>query len=383
MTEEHGFDWDPRSDAVLADQIAAYDHMRATCPVAHSPYGNWSVFRHADVVAILDDPETYSNAVSAHLSVPNSMDPPVHTVYREIIDRYFTPELVAAFEPQCRRIAGMLAAGLPRGEVELMADFCDLVASHVQCAFMGWPERLHEPLRQWTRKNHAATRAMDRELMAAVAVEFDGHIAEQLDEHRAAGDSASDDPTSRLLRESVDGRPLTDVEIVSIVRNWTVGELATISASVGIVAHYLAAHGDVQSRLRSDPSLLPAAIEEILRLHGPLIASRRRTAHQVTIGGRDLPAADRVMVMWASANRDETVFADPDEFRLDRDPALNLLYGRGIHHCPGAPLARAELRVVLEELLARTNHLGMIPGREPVRATYPASGFSVLPLLVS
>lgn len=383
MIEQDGFDWDPRSEAVLADQLAAYDHMRDSCPVAHSPYGNWSVFRHADVVAILDDPETYSNAVSAHLSVPNSMDPPVHTAYREIIDRYFTAELVAAFEPECRRIARRLAAELPRGEVELMADFCDPFASQVQCAFMGWPERLHEPLRLWTRKNHAATRAMDRGVMAAVAVEFDGYIAEQLAEHRAAGDSAPDDPTSRLLRESVDGRSLTDAEIVSIVRNWTVGELATIAASVGIVAQYLAVHDGVQRRLRADQALLPAAIDEILRLHGPLIASRRRTTHRVTIGGREVPAAERIMVMWASADRDEAVFGDADKFRLDRDPALNLLYGRGTHYCPGAPLARAELRVVMEELLARTNHLGTVPGREPVRATYPAGGFSVLPLLLS
>jgi cytochrome P450 len=385
----NAIDWDPRSEAVLADQIAAYDGMRGTCPVAHSAYGNWSVFRHADVVAILEDHETYSSAVSSHLSVPNSMDPPVHTAYREIVDRYFTPELVAAFEPDCRRLARRLVAGLPEGEVELMADLCEPFASQVQCAFMGWPESLHQPLQEWTKANHAATLAMDREAMADVAVEFDGYITAQLEEHRTASESAVTaeagpaDPTSRLLRETLDGRPLTDEEIVSIVRNWTVGELATIAASVGILTQYLAAHPDIQSRLRADQALLPAGIDEILRLHAPLIANRRRTTHQVTISGRDIPSAERVMVLWASANRDEAVFGDPDEFRLDRDPELNLLYGRGIHACPGAPLARLELRVMMEELLARTTRLEMAPGRDPVRARFPGSGFDRLPLLVS
>ena len=87
-------------------------------------------------------------------------------------------------------------------------------------------------------------------------------------------------------------------------------------------------------------------------------------------------------LIWASANRDEAVFGDPDEFRLDRDPSQNLLYGAGIHVCPGAPLARLELRIVMEELLARTRRIALVPGKPPARAMYPASGFSSLPLWV-
>jgi cytochrome P450 len=167
-----------------------------------------------------------------------------------------------------------------------------------------------------------------------------------------------------------------------MVRNWTVGELGTIAASVGILAHYLATHPDLQRRLREDPSLLPAAIDEILRIHAPLIANRRITTRPVEIAGRRLEAGARISLIWASANRDEAVFGDPDEFRLDRDPAQNLLYGAGIHVCPGAELARLELRVVMEELLARTGQVALVPDRPPVRATYPASGFAPLPLWV-
>ena len=218
--------------------------------------------------------------------------------------------------------------------------------------------------------------------MSAVAIEFDGYIRDQLRVRREAGDGAPDDNTTRLLAETVDGRAMTDAEIVSTVRNWTVGELGTIAASVGIIIHYLAAHPEVQQQLREHPETIEHATDEILRMQAPLIANRRRTTKPVTIAGRDIPEGERVMVLWASANRDEDVFGNPDEFRLDRDPADNLLYGRGIHACPGAPLARLELRVLLEELLAATSALETVPGKDPVHAVYPGGGYTTLPLIV-
>ena len=375
-------DWDPRSEPVQKNQIAAYDDMRGRCPVAHSAYGNWTVFRHEDTVRILDDHETFSNVVSAHLSVPNGMDPPEHTPFRKINERYFTPERMAAFEPACRAISRELVAALPRREVELMAGLAEDFANHIQCSFMGWPDSLREPLRLWTQKNHEATLALDRAAMSAVAIEFDGYIRDQLRVRREAGDGAPDDNTTRLLAETVDGRAMTDAEIVSTVRNWTVGELGTIAASVGIIIHYLAAHPEVQQQLREHPETIEHATDEILRMQAPLIANRRRTTKPVTIAGRDIPEGERVMVLWASANRDEDVFGNPDEFRLDRDPADNLLYGRGIHACPGAPLARLELRVLLEELLAATSALETVPGKDPVHAAYPGGGYTTLPLIV-
>lgn len=382
MSKEPQPDWDPRSQAVLDDQIAAYDRMRARCPMAYSDYLRWSVFRHADVMRVLEDPATFGNAVSSHLSVPNGMDPPEHTEYRKIIEPYFGPQRMQAFAPACREIAADLAERLPAGgEVELMGAFAQNFALRVQCAFMGWPEGLHEPLRQWILKNQAATLGGHRAAAAAVALEFDVHIRELLDARRKAGSEAPDDNTTRLLKERVKGRLLTDEEIVSIVRNWTVGELGTISASVGILAHYLAERPELQQQLRERPSLLPAAIDEILRIHAPLIANRRIATRAVELGGREIETGERLTLIWASANRDEAVFGDPDEFRLDRDPSQNLLYGAGIHVCPGAPLARLELRIVMEELLAR-RRIALVPDEPPARAMYPASGFSSLPLRI-
>jgi cytochrome P450 len=265
----------------------------------------------------------------------------------------------------------------------MVTQFAQRFAVRVQCAFLGWPDCLHEPLLEWVRKNHEATLAKDTGAMAAIALEFDGYINLLLKSRCEAGAAAPDDITTELLRERIDDRPLNHEEIVSILRNWTVGELGTITACVGILAHYLAENPQIQRQLREDLGLLPAAIDEILRLHAPLISNRRVTTRPVEIGGRKIAAGARVTLIWASANRDEAVFGDPDEFRLDRDPEQNLLYGRGIHVCPGAQLARLELRVVMEELLKSTNEIAHAPGHRPMLAIYPASGFSVLPMLVT
>lgn len=199
---------------------------------------------------------------------------------------------------------------------------------------------------------------------------------------RAAGATAPDDATTRLLREQVNGCSISDEEIISIVRNWTVGELATISACVGLIVGYLAARPNLQSRLRRQPELLPAAIDEILRIDAPLIANRRRTTRPVEIGGRKIDAGERLTLIWASANRDEARFGDPDELRLDRNPDDNLLYGASIHACPAAPLARLELRIIMEELLARTQSFSLVKDKPPTRAAYPSGGFATLPLWV-
>lgn len=389
----HAADWDPRDPEVLGNQIHAYDGMRASCPVAHSDYLGWSVFRHKDVVAVVTDHDTFSSAVSRYPAVPNGYDPPRHDPYREIVDHYFTDEHMAAFEPACRAVAREMVGRLTRGEtVEFIADFALNYALKVQGAWLGWPGHTEEALRHWTASNHRATLARDREQLDAVATEFDATMRRVLDDRRATRDegtadaasasgSASADIISELLGETIDGVPLRDDEIVSILRNWTVGELGTMSASVGILVAYLAEHPDVQDDLRNNPSNLPAAIDEILRMHAPLVANRRVATRDVELGGRRIFAGDRITVIWASANRDEAVFGEPDDYQPERNADRNLLYGRGIHDCPGAPLARLQLRVVLEELLAAVNAIEVADASPADFASYPASGFRTLPLI--
>lgn len=372
-------DWDPRGPAVLQDQIRAYDAMRKRCPVAHSEYLHWSLFRHPDVVQVLHDDDAFSNAVSRHPSIPNGMDPPQHAAWRALVDRYFEAPRLAAFEPVARDVAHRMVQALPCGEIEWMEGFAHDCAVRLLRGFMGWPSSVEAPLRQWVRHNQAATLSGDRVALDAVAFEFDGQIRAQL--QRCRLEPGGDDVTSRMLRETIGGQPLADEEIVSILRNWTVGELSTLAACLGILVQYLAERPQLQQRLRAEPGLLAAAIDEILRIHPPLISNRRVVRKAVTVGGHAFVPGDRVTLMWGSANRDEAVFGDPDQFQPDRDPSLNLLYGAGLHVCPGAEVSRLQLRVVMEAVLVGTRAIE--PGADmPVRARYPASGFQTLPLRI-
>ncbi len=338
MNDQHRPDWDPKSLEVQRDQRTAYDEAHRRCPVAYSEFMGWSLFRHEDVMRATSDHETFSNAVSEHLSVPGGMDQPEHTVYRSIIERYFSAERMKAFEPSCRHVALQRLRDLPaRGEVEFMAGTAIPFAVQVQCAFLGWPSTLHNVLIQWMAKNQAATLAEDRTAMSEIAIEFESIVDNLLETRRRTEAGPDTDLTASLMHDKVWGRPLSNEELASILRNWTAGEIGTISAAVGILVHYLAEHRDLQRRLRAQPNLLAAAIEEILRIHGPLVSNRRITTRPVEIGERKIGADDRVTLMWTSANRDERVFDEPDTCRLERDQRKNLLWGAGIHICPEAP----------------------------------------------
>lgn len=383
--KENDFDWDPRSDDVLKDQIAVYDEMRQKCPIARSAYGYTSIFRHADVMNIMNDHETFSSKVSRFISVPNGMDPPEHTVYRNLINPYFTDAQVDKFVPKLEKISNNLVKTLPKDDViEFMSQFAQVFAVHVQCAFLGWSKGLHQPLLDWIKDSYQATLSRDQDRLNTVAMQFDSYIKDIIYTRRNRkptpnSDNAQDN-TDKLINETVDGKALTDDQIVSILRNWTVGELGTISASVGILAHYFASNPDVQKLCRNDYDVLPAAIDEILRIHPPLIMNRRVTTCPVTIGKHPIEQGERLAILWASANRDEAVFGNPDEFRLDRDPSLNLLYGAGVHVCPGAYLSRMELLIITKALLSATTDIRLPKNQPYEKAHLPSSGFSKLPL---
>lgn len=376
-------DWDPRADDVLKDPIRTYDTMRAQCPVAWSDYQHWTAFRHGDVMRVLEDHHTFSSAVSSHVSVPNGMDLPEHTSYRQVIEPYFSQEVMSRFEPICRTIARNLVSNLPNDQpFDVVEQFSRVFALQVQCAFMGWPDSLHQPLREWLLKNHRATLARDRQAMAEVAREFDGYIHNLLETRRQAGAEGPGDVTTSLMKETVNGRPMTDEELTSLLRNWTVGELGTISSAVSIVLNYLSEHPDIRRRLATDTHRLPDAIDEILRMDAPLMSNRRIATRDVEIGGRRVAAGEKVTILWASANRDEKIFDDPDAFCPHKNRGQNLLYGAGIHVCPGAPLARMELRVLVEEFLSAVDTLKPATDEQPERAVFPTGGFSYLPMII-
>jgi cytochrome P450 len=370
-------DWDPRAASVQEDQRRAYDDMRERCPVANSEFMGWSLFRNHEVVDVLADPTTYSSA-SRHQAIPNGMDPPDHRAFRDALAPYFSPDAMVALEPRCRAIArDLLDPMVLDGNTAFVDDFATPFPLKVLCAFLGWPGEQWESLGGWTHGNQEAAFTKDRAAGKALAGLFSEHVKANLAAHRASL-QASDDVTDRLLATSVASRPLDDEQIVSILRNWTAGQ-GTVSAGLSILVLHLAEQQELQQRLRADPSRIPAAIEEILRSDDPLVANRRTTTREVEIGGRTIPAGSNLTLMWIAANRDPRTFENPESIELRRETEASLVWGRGIHLCLGAPLARLEMRVALEELLGRTTRFELAGGA-PRRAMYPSDGLADLPL---
>lgn len=369
--------WNPRDPTVLLDQRRAYDEMRARCPVAHSEALGWSLFSHGDVTAVTEDPVAFSSA-TRRLAIPNGMDPPEHTVYRSPLETYFSPDRLASFEPRSRQIASdLLGPMVERTATEAIADFVDPFAHQALCAFMGWPVEDWNQISDWTHGNQDAAFRHDREAGARLAREFAAYVTEMLQARRA--DGSIGDLMGDLVRTRVHDKQLSDEQIVGLLRTWTAGH-GTVAAAIGIVLRHLAAHHELQDRLRAEPDLLDATIWEILRSDGPLVANNRTAAQDVEINSQTIRAGERISLMWIAANRDPAVFSDPDRIALDRDRGGNLLFGAGIHRCLGEPLALLNLRVGVEELLRSVARFELALSGAPVRNVYPGNGLVTLPL---
>lgn len=374
-------DWRSDDVEIQKNQRCAYDEMRARCPVAHDDKLGYSLFSHADVMQVLNDPKTFSNQVSdRHIAVPNGMDAPIHTAFRAINDKYFTDERMTAFRPIAKEIVWQLVSQLPKNTpIDVMADFAKAYAVKLQNAFMGWGDDIEAPLDVWIEKNRKATLSQNRDDIASVALEFDGYIKAILDNKRA---NQPNDVTFELMNDVVllpEGeRLMSDDELVSLIRNWTVGELSTMSSAVGIIVEFFMHNPLVFAHLKANPQDIDKAVLEILRLHNPLITNRRRATCPVNVGGVDIPKDAKITINWQSANRDPKAFALADKFDLNRDQSQNLVYGYGVHNCPGKPLAQLELVLLVECLLEAIDTISPACDDYFDYAIYPASGFSRL-----
>ncbi|HEY0876861.1 MAG TPA: cytochrome P450 [Zeimonas sp.] len=369
------------------DLRAYTDELRPRHGVVRNVQGEWVLLRHELVVQAALRPDLFSNAVSSHLHVPNGLDSVEHTAYREALDRFLTAQALAPFHARFRRVAADLVASLPRGVcVDAVSQVGARFAVRAQSAWLSWPVELEDRLVAWVAENHAATRSGDRSWMRQVAQSFDDLIRSVLAPRRdAAREVDAGDVTARLMRTVVNGRRLSDDEIVSVLRNWTGGDLGSIALCVGVLVHHLATHPGVQARLRSGmpDTELDALIDEILRTDDPFVSNRRVTTCPVTIGGVRLPQGARVKLNWTSANRDETVFGDPDAMDPQRNAERNLVYGIGKHACPGRRLATLQMRIALQELLAATSSIALDPRRPPERAVSPVGGWAEVPIVLT
>jgi cytochrome P450 len=354
-------------------------------PAAGLPLDNQGrpvISRHADIVTAANDPDTYSSSVSRYLQVPNGLDGSSHRAARELLDPFFSPGRMAAVAPVIDAVAAEVLADVPFGvEVDAVGDLGAPFAVQAQSCWLGWPVDLEPTLLAWMYDNHEAARLGDPVRMREVAESFDAIITRLISARR--GSQPPEDVTTELMRLSASSAAtLGDDWLVSILRNWTGGDLGSLALCVGVIAHWLAAHPAHQEDLRTvgDPEL-DAAIDEILRIDDPFVSNRRMTTRITDIGGCPVGAHQLVVLHWTDANRDPEVFGNPDDFSPETNALNNLVYGTGPHACPGRPLATLELRLFTRALLHR-GHLELATGSAPIRELPPLGGYSSVPVVL-
>lgn len=365
------------------DLRAYTDGLRPDYPVVRNDSGEWVLLRH-DLVrrAALDD-ISFSSAVSRFQQVPNGLDGPEHTAFRAALDPFLSPAALAPYLADFERIATELVASLPRGaSVEAVWEVGAAFAVRAQSAWLGWDPELEGRLLDWIEDNHAATRSGEVVRTAQVAEEFDDMIRSVLAERRDS--DPSNDVTVALLRVEVGGRRLTRDEVMSVLRNWTGGDLGSIALCVGVLVHQLASSPELQSRLRRGvpDAEIDLIIDEVLRIDDPFVSNRRLTTAPVSIGGVRLPEGARVKLHWTSANRDEVTFGEPEGFDPAGHANDNLVNGTGRHACPGRLLATLQLRIAARALLAGTTTIRLDPDHPAEREVAPVGGWARVPVLL-
>jgi len=336
--------------------------LRADSPVLwYEPGKFWALTRHADVLAVSKDPETFCSSQGVLMNDRDRVvaaadsilyvDPPVHSRYRKLVSRGFTARRVAALEEQVRRIAReLLEAVTPHDDIDLVETIAAPLPLLVIAELLGVPGSDRGQFRIWSDAvMEAATNITDENALLALELMeyFDAALRERANAPR-------DDLLTVLVEAEVDGERLTTGEQLGFCMSLLVaGNETTRSAlSSGLVE--LAQHSEQRARLVADQSLLTSAVEEVLRWATPIAAMSRTATRDTTIDGQQVSAGDYIVMVYLSANRDEAVYgADAASFDITREVNPHLTFGIGEHFCLGASLARLETRVLLEEMLAR------------------------------
>jgi cytochrome P450 len=345
-----------------------YDQLRAAAPLVHDPRtGLWLLFDYASVRQALTDHARFSSSLfRAGRSNPDwliFLDPPRHAKLRSLISQAFTPRAIAELEPRIRQLSrDLIHAVLPRGAMDLVAEYATPLPMMVVAELAGilpseWKRFRHwsdEILKLSSTLTENATAAEAVAAYAAVKAEMGPWLA-ALQQERIA--RPQDDLLTRLLEAEIDGERLTDQEIAGFVELLIVAGQETTSNLIANAMLCFAEHPDQRARLAASPEPLPSAIEEVLRFRSPVQWIFRVATSDVVLHGQTIPAGQVVIPIVGAANRDPNVFADPGRFDIARSPNPHLAFGHGVHFCIGAPLARLEARIALQDLFSRLANL--------------------------
>ena len=368
MAEE--FSFNPFDDATRRDPFATYARARREHPVYEHPgFPIVSVFRYADVQAILKDPETWSSRFRPPPGVPPEQlpepsmlgqDPPEHDRLRGLVNQAFTPRIIRRLEPRMHEIANeLLDHALQRGEVDFVAALTYPLPVIIIAEIIGIPPADRDQFKHWS---DAAVENLGTALFVPPSSDRLERLGQLIDEMGAYFSKLADerrrqpreDLLTGLVQAEVEGSRLTHDEMIRMLVLLLVAGNETTTTLIGNCVLDLLAHPDQLAELRAHPELIPSAVEEILRYSSPVQLDPRRAARPVELHGHRFEA-DQMVVCWiGSANHDEAMFAEAERFDIRREDNRHLAFGFGPHYCLGANLARLEAQVALRALLTRT-----------------------------
>jgi cytochrome P450 len=346
--------------------------LRRTDPVHWQPMvgepGFWAVLRHADVVHVARHPEIFSasegGVVVEDLDEAGlegmrrmllAMDPPNHGVHREPLSPHFRASVIGGLEDRIREICrSIMADARERGDVEFVHEVTANLPSRVIGELMGLPEedwgRIHEMAERNTSGQDPEIAAIDPDQAMNASIDMAMYAIELAGKRRK--EPPREDLTTVILDADFGGKPMDDIDFGSFFVQLVTAGNDTTKTMLASGLLTLLEHPDQLAELRADPSLIPGAVEEILRYSNPLHYFRRTALTDTELSGTAIAAGDKVAMYYTSANRDEDVFEDPQHFDIHRHPNPHLSFGIGGHFCLGVHLARLEGKVFFEELLA-------------------------------
>jgi cytochrome P450 len=326
----------------------------------------WILRRADDLRQVYNDT---TNFTSAHFSpfagligetwnlLPAETDPPMHGKYRTMLNPLFAPKKMQAMEGSVRAAARRSIDKLAgRRECEFLTDFAFPFPVSVFLDLIDLPQSRMKEFQSW---EYALLHVPDMQVVAAAVRNVVGYLREVMAERRR---SPGDDFISYAVKAEIDGRKLTDDELIGYCFNLFIGGLDTVSSNVTMQFRHLAEHPQHQARLRSDPSLIPAAVEELLRAYA-VVTTFRTCVNETQIRGVTIKPGDKVAMSTTLANRDPEEFDAPDEVRLDRQPT-HVSFAYGPHRCIGSHLARREMVIAMEEFLSAIPAFRLKPGVE-------------------
>ena len=365
-----------------------YRQLQDEAPVWQMPGTNvFVVTRYTDIRDIIRDPARFSSSFGALLNAGSSnkevdaiygqgyemvetlltQDPPRHRVYRNLVNKVFSNKRIEGMRDYIQSITDeLIDAWIDDGEVDLMNRLCVPLPIYVIADQLGVPRAELPLIKKWSDASASRLGRLANEEQqiqnAKDIVEFQHYFADLIDRMR---ESPEDNIISDLANNTIDeGRLLTKPEALGMIQQILVAgnETSTSGIAGGVVL--LIENPDEQTKLRSNPDLIPGAVEEILRLETPTSGMWRTATENTEVGGVPIPKGAFLMVRFAAGNRDESVFSCGHEMKVDRDNASNhLAFGQGTHFCLGAQLARSEMQIALGSLLARTDNWGLVEGK--------------------